>query len=86
MKIKRHVIRLTEEPQTVLMPAHARLLTARIEGKDLCLYTCQSSVQPDLARTVRVLATDTEFDWMPWGYIGTVMHKGTTYHVFESPV
>lgn len=85
MRVKRYVLKLTEDPQTVLMPAHARVLTARIEGSQLALYATHGPVQPDVARRVRVIATDTEFEGLPGAYHGTVTHKGTTYHVFEAP-
>lgn len=83
MRIKRFTIRVADEPQTVLIPAHAKILTARMEGAHLCLYASVGPAQPEVARKIRVLATDVEFEGLPGLWLATLTHKSQTYHVFE---
>ncbi len=83
MIVKRFLLRVTEDVQTLLLPPSAELLTARIEGSQLALYVMTGFVQPEQTRGVRVIATDEAFDWMPNKWVATVTHKGAAYHVFE---
>ncbi len=85
MRIKRYTIKVVSEtPQTVLMPAHAKILTARVEGSHLCLYAALGPEQPEVVRGIRVVATDEEFAGLPGTWLATVTFKSQTYHVFES--
>ncbi len=83
MIVKRFVLRVTDEAQTLLLPPMAELMTARVEGSQLALYVLTGFVQPEQVRGVRVVGTDEEFDFFPNKWVATVTHKGAAYHVFE---
>ena len=71
---------------TVEMPLYSQVLTAQLQGSDLCVWVRCSTVAPTVPRKFSVIGTgwDADFDGRDFKYVATIQ-EGNRYvwHVFE---
>jgi hypothetical protein len=76
----------TTDEQVVQMPRNAVILSAQVQGQDICLWAMVNPESPKEGRHIRIVGTGHPF---PEGryckFIGTVQLEGGSlvFHVFE---
>lgn len=73
--------------QTVMLPAHCRILSAGVQGTDLVIWVLHNTEHPLMPYEIAVCSTGgfavEESDNISWQFIDTVqMPYGLVWHVF----
>lgn len=69
--------------QIVSMPEGAQILTAQMQGDQLCLWATVNPHAPAEPRIIRVFGTGHQIVGKTVKYIATVQHSGYVWHIFE---
>jgi len=76
--------KLRIEQNNVMMPAHAQILTAQMQGDDLMLWALVDPDTPKVNRVIEVMGTGWQTNYRDLHYISTVQERGYVWHVFEA--